>query len=266
MSKEKIKSVHLQDFPNVSSLRDSNVLMEEMDKVRDICSVALSIRDKKNLRVRLPLKSIKIVGRDIEGLKKYSDIILDEVNVKNIEFNENIEKLAEFKIQIDFRKVGSKLGSKMPEVVKASKTGNWKKVDDGKLEIAGEFLNSDEYEIKLQPKDSESTEAIKTNDAIVILDTKVTRELELEGLARDIVRLIQQNRREADLNVSDRIEIEIKTDSEELKEAIREHSIYICEQTLGKRLEVKKEISTKFSFKNELNENVVLVGFNVTNK
>lgn len=266
MSKQKVNSVHLQDFPDVSQIQENSKLIQEMDKVRDICSVALAIRDKKNLRVRLPLNSLKVIGKNINNLKKYKSIIQEEVNVKNIEFNEEIGDLAEFKIQLNFKKLGAKLGKKIQEVSKAARAGDWSNLDDGKIKIGGETLEKNEYEIKLSPKDNDSTSSISTNDAIIILDTNVTEELEIEGIARDLVRSIQQDRREAGFNVSDKIKIVVKSDYEKLKTAIQKHEKYIKEQTLGTSITITEQenVETKHSFNNELNGKTTIIGLDIS--
>jgi isoleucyl-tRNA synthetase len=267
MSKQKVNSVHLQNFPDVSKIDSNSSLVQEMDKVRDICSVALAIRDKKNLRVRLPLNSLKIVGKNIKGLKKYKNIIQEEVNVKNIEFDEEIGNLAEFKIQIDFKKLGAKLGKKIQEISKAAKAGEWEDLGVGKIKLGGEILEKNEYEIKLSPKDNDSTSAISTNDAIVILDTNITKELEIEGLARDLVRMIQQFRRESGFNVSDRVKIMIYTNYDKLKTAIQKHSSYIKEQTLGTSIILAKEkdIKTGHLLTTTLDEKDIVIGLDIVN-
>ena len=91
-------SVHLQDFPDVSFLNDEKELISNMDLVRNICSTALSIRDNKNLRVRLPLKSLTIIGKNSSRISPFKDIISDEVNVKEINFEEDISKFADLKM------------------------------------------------------------------------------------------------------------------------------------------------------------------------
>jgi len=265
MSKEKVKSVHLQDFPNVSEIKFKKELVSEMDKVRDICSIALAIRDKKNLRVRLPLNSLKIIGRDINSLQKYSDIIKDEVNVKKVEFNEEIGDLATFNLQLDFKKLGSKLGAKMQDVLKSVRDGNWKKMEDGSVNIAGVVLSSNEYEIKLSPKDKESTFPISSHDAIVVLDTNVTEELSLEGAARDLVRIIQQYRRESGLNVSDKINIRIYSEYSKLPIILEKYSDYIKEQTLGSSIELveNSNVESTFSFGGEFYDESLVLGITV---
>ena len=102
-----LNSIHLQNYPDVSNISVDTDLVNEMDLVKEICSVALFLRDKENLRVRLPLNQIKIISNDIENLKKYQDIIADEINVKNVVFEEDIDKIATYILQVDLKKLGA---------------------------------------------------------------------------------------------------------------------------------------------------------------
>ncbi|MFT6077149.1 MAG: isoleucyl-tRNA synthetase [Myxococcota bacterium] len=252
-------SVHLQDFPNVSFLQDEKDLASDMDMVRKICSAALFIRDRENLRVRLPLNTLNIIGSNASRMLLYKDIISDEVNVKNIQITPEIGDLAEVKLQINLKKVGAKLGKKMKDVQMALRAGDWKKLEENKVEIAGEILIDDEFEIKLITKNSHNTTALPTNDCLVELDIELTKELEEEGLARDIVRAIQQNRKDADLNVSDHIKIAILSSDSELLRVVKNFDSYIREQTLTDEIILSTDSSLlkkyQFSFDNKIEEN-----------
>ncbi|MFT5702795.1 MAG: isoleucyl-tRNA synthetase [Rickettsiales bacterium] len=261
-------SVHLQDFPDVSFLNNEEDLILDMDTVRQICSAALFIRDQKNLRVRLPLSKLTIIGAKAPRMLAYKDIISDEVNVKNIEIKSEIGDLAEIKLQINLKKVGAKLGSKMKEISMALKAGDWKKIEENKIEIAGEILVDDEFEIKLITKNPHNTTALPSNDCLIELDINLTKELEEEGLARDIVRAIQQNRKDADLNVSSHIKIDLFSENENLLQVIKIYEKYICEQTLTDQISFAKESSQissrKHYFKNNLDENILELALEVT--
>lgn len=260
-----LNSVHLQNFPDVSNINFDENLVEEMDIIKEICSTALFIRDRENLRVRLPLNSIKIIGNEIENLKKYSDIIAEEVNIKNVIFEKNIEDLANFIIEVDLKKLGAKYGEKLQNIMKSVKENKWKEINGGKVEIADVILNQDEYTIKLKPKDKDAKNIcpLSNNKAIIELDLTVTPELEMEGLARDLIRIIQQNRKDANLNLSDRIILFIKTTSPILIKAIEANSNYIKSQTLAKELKIVKEIEADFSFGDEFNGEFINIGFSV---
>ena len=130
-------SIHLQDFPNVDFIDAEAELIKDMDLVRSICSTALAIRDNKNLRVRLPLQSLTIIGKDAQRILPFSEIIAEEVNIKEIKIVEEISQFAENKLQINFKKIGAKFGAKIKEITNAIKEGNWQKINDKTIQIAG---------------------------------------------------------------------------------------------------------------------------------
>ena len=129
-------SVHLQNIPDLSFIKSDQKLVENIDLVRNICSTALFIRDKYKLRVRLPLANLKIISKKSQKIANFKDIISDEVNVKNIELSDNIAELAEFKLQLNFKKIGAKFGPKMKEIARAAKNNDWQKLEDGNIKIA----------------------------------------------------------------------------------------------------------------------------------
>lgn len=260
MGNSTAKSVHLQDFPNLSKVDDNTYLVRDMDVIRDVCSTALAIRDQKNLRVRLPLAKIRIIGNNASRLEQYTDIILDEVNVKTVEFVDEIGDLANLVLQINFKKVGAKLGAKMKEITKAAKQGLWEK-EGNSVKVLDTVLEEGEYEIKLLPKNQESTMALSTNDALVELDTEVTEELLIEGTARDLVRLIQQYRKEADLDISDRINIDVVSNSNRLQKVVAEYEGYIKEQTLGLDIKVATDSNKTHQYKVYLDNEDITISF-----
>jgi len=258
----KIKSVHLQDFPSVANINDEKELTEDMDMIRDICSTALAVRDRNNLRVRLPLNKLTVIGKGTERLKQYQKIIADEINVKSIDFKSEIGDLAKLKLQLDFKKVGAKLGGKMKDILVALKKGEWKRLPNNELDIDGVKLVAGEYLMKLEAKDPKSTGVLANSNVLVQLDVNITDDLKLEGLARDIVRLIQQNRKNANLNISDKIHLFISTDDDFLKKAINKHSEYIQAQTLSKSIEIGDK-KGKHNFNHKIGEKNLGISFDV---
>lgn len=262
-------SVHLQDFPDVSFLSDEKELVSNMDLVRSVCSTALSIRDNKNLRVRLPLNHLTVIGKNAAKILAFKDIILEEINVKNLTIKEEISDLAELKLQVNFKKIGAKFGPKIKEITVASKSGDWQKISDRQIAIAGVTLLDDDFEIKLTPKNIDDKKfailALSSNDCLVQLDIEVTKELEEEGIARDIVRAIQQNRKEADLNISDRIQIKIFSSNKNILTVAEKFSSYIEEQTLSTKLETSEASDfkgqTEFFFENKIDDGDLVIGF-----
>lgn len=263
-------SVHLQDFPNVSFLSDANELVADMDLVRSIASTALSIRDNKNLRVRLPLNKLIVIGKNAARILPFKEIIAEEVNVKSIEIKEEISEFAELKLQINFKKIGAKYGAKIKEITTAGKNGDWKKISENEIEISGVKLIDDEFEIKLTTKNLDekkfATLALPTNDYLVQLDIEVTKDLEDEGIARDIVRAVQQNRKDADLNISDQINLQIFSSNSHILNVAKLFEKYICNQVLSNSLSCTGDAnslknSAKFSFENKLDDGDLVVGF-----
>lgn len=260
-------SIHLQDFPDVSFLSDEQELASNMDLIRSICSTALSIRDNHNLRVRLPLNNLTVIGKNSARIKAFKAIIAEEVNVKNIEIKEEISEFAETRLQINFKKVGAKYGAKMKDITLCAKKGEWEKISDSNIKIAGLILVDDEFEIKLMTKNQDDkksvTIALPSNDYLIQLDIEVTKELEEEGIARDIVRAIQQNRKDADLDVSDNINLKIFSSKEVINQVATKFAHYIKEQTLGASLEVvaNNELAqSTFTFDNNIEDGDVTVG------
>lgn len=265
-------SVHLQDFPVVSFLNDEKDLVADMDLVRSICSVALSIRDNKNLRVRLPLNQLIVIGKNAARILPFKEIIAEEVNVKNIEIKEEISDLAELKLQVNFKKIGAKFGQKVKEITESVKKGEWKKTSENEVEIAcAKFsvkLVDDEFEIKLTAKNQDEKKfaiiALPTNDCLVQLDIEITKDLEEEGIARDIVRAIQQNRKEADLDISNRIKIKIYSSNKVILDVAQKFENYIKEQTLTVELLICANLdfkdSSQFFFENKIDDGDLFVG------
>ncbi|MBN8543440.1 MAG: isoleucine--tRNA ligase [Alphaproteobacteria bacterium] len=264
-------SVHLQDFPDVSKIADDAEVITLMDGVRDICTSALAIRNKLNIRVRQPLASLTFAGNAkymaaVETAKgsgvwgTLSGVIQDEVNVKNYATGGSFEDYATIKLQINSAVLGKRLPEKMKQILPASKKGEWNRTSDGGVEIAGEKLLPTEYNIQLEPKPEykDNAQAISTNDGIVILDTKVSPELEAEGLARDMVRMIQQARKDAGLHVSDRIALTLELPAG-FKAALN-HRDMIAEQTLAVSLNEGNASASEKTSTQEVDGEKVVIG------
>jgi isoleucyl-tRNA synthetase len=231
------KSVHLTDWPKAEELPSDAALVAAMDRIREVCSAGLALREARNLRTRLPLQAVTIAGQNIAELTPYAALVRDELNVKEVRFAEKVDDFAVFILQVNAKAAGPRLGGKVQEAIKASKAGNWKALPDGRVELAGLTLEKGEFTLGLKPKDGVSAQALPSNNAIVVLDTVVTPELEEEGMARDVVRMVQQARREAGLHVSDHITLAVSADGV-ISAAVTKHQGYIGEQTLADSITV----------------------------
>jgi isoleucyl-tRNA synthetase len=176
-----------------------------MDRLRDVASVGLSLRREHQLRVRLPLAALTVAGRDGHRLAPFVDLLRDEVNVKEVVLSDDLEAFGTFLLKPVGAVVGPKLGGDTQKVMKAAREGEWTANDDGTVTVAGHVLGEGEFELALKPVEGTAAAALRANDAVVLLDVEITADLAAEGLARDLVRLVQQARREADLAVTDRI-------------------------------------------------------------
>jgi len=228
-------SVHLADYPDGNKFNYCNDLVEDIDKVRDICTAALNIRNTHNIRTRQPLSKLTILGKGFDKLTKYFDLIKDEVNVKEIIISHEISKYAKHNLKINFKLVSQRLAHKMKDLVAATKAEKWEKIASGHISICGEELTEDEFSLTLEPTGDNPAFPIGVGSGLVILDTHISKELEYEGIARDVVRLIQQARKKANFHVSDRIVIDIEVQGK-LFDSIKAHEAYIMEQTLAKQI------------------------------
>ncbi len=240
------ESVHLTDWPDAANFPAETSLVQTMDRVREVCSAGLSLREANNLRTRLPLASLVIAGEHTKELEEYSALIREELNVKRVEVASDIGAYASFQLQINAKDLGPKLGSKMKDVLKVTREGGWKLLPDGSVEAAGQILAKSEYFLKLNPNPGVASQALPSNDAVVVLDVKLTPELEDEGKARDLVRIVQQARKDGGFHISDHIVLEVSV-SEGLAFILKKHEGYIGEQTLADQIAFKSAPSGSFT-------------------
>ena len=237
------RSVHLESWPEAEEFPLDAELVRDMDTIREAASVALSLRKAAGLRVRLPLSELTIAVEQSQSLAKYSDLIADELNVKKISVVKASEDVAKQfglskNLSVNARALGPRLGKAVQEVIQKAKAGNWKLVD-GNVMVGDTVLYEGEFEIALQASSSEANAAGVTSTGFVLLNTTVTEELEQEGAARDAIRHIQQARKDAGLDVSDRIHLSLKADSKS-KSALEKHAELIAEETLATKLEISE--------------------------
>ena len=236
------ESVHLTDWVTDAALSGHDVLIAQMDKVRAVCSAAKAVREEKKLRNRLPLASMTVAGAGIAELEPFTDIIKDEINVKEVGFADDVQTLATKFLYLKTPLIGKRLGPYMKDIMAAGKTNAWSIREDGTLFIAGHVLNADEFELRLVLKEGLEGQALPDNTAVVQLDTTVYPELEKEGIARDFVRLVQSMRKEKNFDVSDRIVVSYVPSGALIADSLLLHENYIMEQVLATRMEAVKTL------------------------
>ena len=227
------RSVHLTNWPDEGDILLDEDVMNSMDIVRRICSLGHSVRHQHRMRVRQPLPEVTLAGNDARLAESHTDIIKDELNVKKVGFTEDVGIMGRQEIVVNSRALGPRLGKKMKEILGAVKAGEGEILDSGILSVKGEEIQPDEFEMRII---AEEGHACMSEDGLfACLDLQITRELELEGLARDVIRLVQNARREADLVPDDRIRLGIQAEGD-LPEAVETHSGLIKSEVLATEL------------------------------
>jgi isoleucyl-tRNA synthetase len=208
------RSVHLADWPEAGALPADPALVAAMDQVREVCSVGSSLRKAKKLRVRLPLPKLTVAVNDPDSLRPFTDLIADELNVKDVELTDDIAAHGRFELAVNARAAGPRLGKAVQDAIKAVKAGDSTLNDDGTLTAGEVTLIAGEYASKLVAADPGCTAALLDGAGLVVLDDTVTPELEAEGWAKDRIRELQELRKSSGLDVSDRITVVMAVPSE----------------------------------------------------
>jgi isoleucyl-tRNA synthetase len=209
-------------------------LVAGMDRVRQVASAALALRKARGLRVRLPLRSLVVAATDADLLEPFTDILADEVNVRSVELSADVARYGRFELTVNARACGPRLGGDVQKVIRAVKAGEWEQDESGRVTAAGIELLEGEYSERLVPGSalSEESATAALPGGLVVLDTEVTPELAAEGLAKDVVRLVQQARREAGLDVSDRITVTLDS-APGVLDAVRAHQEFLASEVLA---------------------------------
>ncbi|WP_370291681.1 isoleucine--tRNA ligase [Nocardioides sp.] len=233
------RSVHLTDWPDVTALPQDDALVAAMDQVREVCSTTSALRKAGRLRNRLPLAGLTVVVDDPASVEAFAAIVADEVNVKAVRLlaSDSAEAEAfgvEQRLTVNARAAGPRLGKDVQLAIKGSKSGDWSVAADGTVTSGGLALVEGEYTLETVAGDASDGFAtgVLPSGGFVVLDTVVTPELAEEGVARDLVRAVQQARRDAGLEVTDRIELVIDG-ADAVLAAARAHESLIAGETLA---------------------------------
>ncbi len=238
------RSVHLTDWPLGDELPADDALVTAMDQVREVCSATSALRKAGQLRNRLPLSTLTVVVAEPKALAGFEGIVADEVNVKRVRLlaadsDEAAAYGVEQKLTVNARAAGPRLGRDVQQAIKGSKSGDWSVADDGAVTAGGLALVEGEYTLETVAgsADADTATGVLPGGGFVVLDTAVTPDLAAEGLARDLVRAVQQARRDAGLDVSDRIALTV-AGSDVVQAAARVHAGLISAETLATSYEV----------------------------
>lgn len=254
------ESVHLADFPNYDEDLIDEKLETKMDLVRSLISIGRNVREEAKIKVRQPLSEILLDGKNKNTINELTELIKEELNVKSIIYVDNLNDYMDLSVKPNFKEVGKTLGSKIKLFaselekftnVEITKIQNKEEV---KLDLDGEEISVTDNMVEIRISSRTGLNVGMDNNNFVILNTKVTDELLLEGLARELVSKVQNMRKEYDFNVIDRINIYYNSD-EKINQMISAFKEYIMKETLSLEISVKDNLTTKI----ELNEHEVLI-------
>jgi isoleucyl-tRNA synthetase len=234
-------SIHHVDFPKADTAKMDIALEERMQMAQDICSLVLSIRKKVNIKVRQPLQKILIPVLDPKqkaAIEQMEELILAEVNVKEINYITETEGVISKKLKPNFKLLGAKLGTKMKQasaVITALSQAQITQLEkDGvlNLDIDGDTIPLLVSEVEIIAEDIPGWSVAVKNALTVALDITLSEPLLKEGNARELVNRVQNIRKEANFELTDKILLRI-VDNTNLKDSINEFSDYICREILA---------------------------------
>ncbi|MCR6711385.1 MAG: isoleucine--tRNA ligase [Demequina sp.] len=240
------RSVHLTDYPTAPSAWDAPEVAPVMDTVREVVSAAHALRKREQIRVRQPLTSLEVAVDNVSELEPFVDLIASELNVKFVVGVTPAAFVAanpvERRLTVNARAAGPRIGKQVQQAIAGAKSGDWS--ETGTSVVAGGVaLEEGEYDLTtviggegvvasvLRPS------AGSPSGGFVLLDTEITPALEAEGFARDLIRTIQDERKNAGLNVGDRIALTVTVPAERVG-AVNTHQELIAGEVLATAFEV----------------------------
>ncbi len=242
-----LDSVHLCDYPTADAVAVDETLSQQMELAREITSLGRSARMNEKLKVRQPLAKVEVVlaaDTHLAWLESHVGLIAEELNVKQVEFTQEADQYISYQVQPNFKLLGPLLGKDLPEVKKLLMSADggelMKQLSESgniALQLAkGRTVELTEEQVQVRLQAKQGWAAAQGKGCVVVLSTELTDELIREGWARDLVRFIQEQRKVLDCQYTDRIEVAVRTDSDELRQAIEENADYIKAETLAKSL------------------------------
>ncbi|MGG1629869.1 isoleucine--tRNA ligase [Rossellomorea sp. NRS-1567] len=247
------ESVHLSDFPKVNQEDINPALETEMDRVLQVVELARSARNTTNIKTKQPLSRLTVVGAkgDTELLKKYEYIIQDEINVKNVQLQDQAGDSVQYELKLNFPTAGPKLGKLVGLVQKHLQSLDpeeaSKVVEQGHLDFespTGEKVSVEKDDLIVHQKTHKGLEMASNSTFSVFLDTTITEDLRKEGKARELVRAVQQYRKELNLPVEERVNLVLDVDYS-MKEVVEQFEDLLQSSLLIKSMVFEKRESMK---------------------
>ena len=235
------ESVHLCDFPTADATARDHELERCMALVQAVVKMGRQLRTENDLKVRQPLGTLYIVSANMEILKAfvgYEDLIKDELNVKNIVLDADETKLVDVTVKANYKSLGPKCGANMKMVAAAIATFSTQQIhalNSGSVERTENGVEITIADVIIQRAPKSGMVVASEGDVIVALETALTPELVREGLAREFVSRVQNLRKDADFEVTQRIAVTVECDAE-VTAAVTQFADYVKAETLCERL------------------------------
>ncbi|MUK89272.1 isoleucine--tRNA ligase [Ornithinibacillus sp. L9] len=246
------KSVHLADYPKVDEKQIDEQLELDMDGVLQVVELARHTRNAANIKTKQPLSELTIVGERAKSLAKYSYIVEDEINVKQVQFQVENDHAVQYELQLNFPTAGPKLGKQVSvaqeALKKLSAEGALKVVNEGNFEFetdSGELISVGLEDLQVKRTTTPGLEMSGNESFTVLLNTRVTEALRSEGLARELVRAVQVYRKELNLPVEQRVTVTFDV-SNFMRQVIKQHQEMIESNLLVKQINFAQKESMKY--------------------
>mgnify|MGYP004691659829 FL=1 len=240
------ESVHLSDFPKYDESLINDAIEEKMDLVRDLISLGRNVREEQKIKVRQPIKEVILDGKNKDILGDLTDLIKEELNVKEIIFEDDLSKYMNFIVKPNFKEAGKVMGSKMKEFTiflsnldeeQINKLRNNETVSFDNIDITSNLID-----IKIISKEGFNTANMNNN--FIILNTSLDEELIKEGYAREFISKIQNLRKEKDFDIENRIKLYYNS-NDYFDSVVEQFNDYIKKETLSLEIIKDKNIGNK---------------------
>ena len=242
------ESVHLANFPDVLESLINEEIEEKMDLVRDVCSLGRDARETANIKVRQPISEVVLDTKVKDIIGNLDEIIKEELNVKNINYQNDMTNYLSYSLKPNFKVLGKELGPKIKvlqeKLKELSSEESFKAYNEMlTIKLEGEDFTIDRENSSLSIEVKDGYTASSNTNLCVVLDTNLTDELILEGLAREMVRTVQSLRKEADFVITDHIKVYYSGD-EDIEKMLKQFEEYVKNETLAEEI-IKKEVKSE---------------------
>ena len=244
LTNEENKSIHLENYPEADSKIINEELEEQIQIAKDIIRTARNIRLNLNLPNKQPLKTLSVITNNellIKNIEVVKEIILDELNIKTIEYVKSVDKWYKFECKPNFAVLGPKLGSEIANFTKYLQSLNQSEIkeiiNEGKLKYENFDILLSEIELRLVKENTADSHEI-VDEFSINLDTNISDELYFERISREIVSIVQNQRKEMKFDITDRIQLEIVTDDTRAIKSAELFKDYISKETLATEFKV----------------------------